>query len=177
MEYVPQFSMCMKPRLCMLLELLEIWLCVHVQYQAQKCKHVQHATARHMTPKTSSCWPISLVFADSQHLLLSDEALCGPCMLQEFGVLPVLYASTWLLTAFSCPFSAAFAGRVIDIMLLEQRTHVLLRTALAVMADCEARLLELHDFEELITYLKVLTGCCCRGNELIRPFPFEHGVW
>lgn len=74
--------------------------------------------------------------------------------LEEFGVLPVLYASTWLLTAFSCPFSAAFAGRVIDIMLLEQRTHVLLRTALAVMADCEARLLELHDFEELITYLK-----------------------
>ena len=79
----------------------------------------------------------------------------GACCWQEYGVLPVLYASTWLLTAFSCPFSAAFAGRVIDVMLLEQRTHILLRTALAVLSDCEPSLMELHDFEELITYLKV----------------------
>ena len=70
-------------------------------------------------------------------------------------MVPVLYASTWLMTAFSCPFSTAFAGRVIDVMLLERRTHILLRAALAVLADCEADLLQLHDFEELITYLKV----------------------
>ncbi|KAK9806524.1 hypothetical protein WJX73_006950 [Symbiochloris irregularis] len=74
--------------------------------------------------------------------------------LEEHGVLPVLYASTWLLTAFSCPFSTAFSGRLIDTMLLERRTHILLRAALAVLGDCEAKLLELHDFEELITFLK-----------------------
>lgn len=86
---------------------------------------------------------------------------------QEYGVLPVLYASTWLLTAFSCPFSTAFAGRIIDIMLLEQRTHILLRTALAVLSDCEADLMQLNDFEELITYLKVL------GRAPSRPLPWN----
>ena len=70
-------------------------------------------------------------------------------------MLPVLYASTWLLTAFACPFPSTFSGRVIDVMLLERRTYVLLRTALAVMADVEAELLELHDFEALIGHLKV----------------------
>ena len=78
---------------------------------------------------------------------------------QEYGVLPVLYASTWLLTAFSCPFSTAFAGRIIDVMLLEQRTHILLRAALAVLSDCENDLMKLDDFEELITYLKVIPKC------------------
>lgn len=78
-----------------------------------------------------------------------------PTLVQEHGVLPVLYASTWLLTAFSCPFSTAFSGRLIDTMLLERRTHILLRAALAVLGDCEAKLLELNDFEELITFLKV----------------------
>ena len=49
-------------------------------------------------------------------------------------MLPVLYASTWLLTAFACPFPSTFSGRVMDVMLTERRTHFLLRTALAVMA-------------------------------------------
>ena len=70
-------------------------------------------------------------------------------------MLPVLYASTWLLTAFACPFPSTFSGRVIDVMLTERRTHILLRTALAVMAETEAELLELDDFEALIGHLKV----------------------
>ena len=84
-----------------------------------------------------------------------ESCLTAPPGLQEYGVLPVLYASTWLLTAFACPFPFTFAGRVIDVMLLERRTHPLLRTALAVMAEVEAELLELADFEALIGHLKV----------------------
>jgi hypothetical protein len=70
--------------------------------------------------------------------------------------LPVLYASQWFLTCFSCPFPATLACRVIDVMLQEQRSHVLLRIALAIVAECEADLLELDDFEDIITFLKVV---------------------
>lgn len=79
------------------------------------------------------------------------------CRVQEYTALPVLYASQWFLTCFSCPFPANFACRVIDVLLQEQRPHVLLRVALAVVAECEADILQLHDFEDIITFLKVCT--------------------
>ncbi|KAK9843314.1 hypothetical protein WJX74_010233 [Apatococcus lobatus] len=75
--------------------------------------------------------------------------------LQEHGAAPILYASQWFLTLFSCPFPAPFAARIIDILLIEHRPQILLRVAMAVMAQCEEALLKLHDFEDLITYLKV----------------------
>ena len=86
---------------------------------------------------------------------LSILEFLSPQHAQEYGVVPVLYASTWLLTAFACPFPPAFSGRVIDVMLTEGRTHVLLRAALAVMLSCQEDLLALLDFEALITHLKV----------------------
>ena len=67
----------------------------------------------------------------------------------------MLYASQWFLTCFSCPFPAKFACRVIDVLLQEQRPHVLLRVALAVVAECEPDILQLHDFEDIITFIKV----------------------
>ena len=90
------------------------------------------------------------------HIFLSNCCHFHICLApQEYGVVPVLYASTWLLTAFACPFPPAFSGRVIDVMLTEGRTHVLLRAALAVMLSCAEDLLALDDFEALITHLKV----------------------
>ena len=77
-----------------------------------------------------------------------------PC-LQAYGALPVLYASQWFLTAFSCPFSAAFSARVIDVMLTENCPDIMLRTALVVLAECQQDLLQLADFEDIITFLKV----------------------
>ena len=77
-----------------------------------------------------------------------------PC-LQAYGALPVLYASQWFLTAFSCPFSAAFSARVIDVMLTENCPDIMLRTALVVLAECQQDLLQLADFEYIITFLKV----------------------
>ena len=79
------------------------------------------------------------------------------CHAQEYTALPVLYASQWFLTCFSCPFPAKFACRVIDVLLQEQRPHVLLRVALAVLAEVEADILQLHDFEDIITFIKVRT--------------------
>ena len=66
----------------------------------------------------------------------------------------MLYASQWFLTVYSCPFPATFSCRVIDVMLTEHSPNILMRAALAVLAECEEDLLQLHDFEDLITYLK-----------------------
>ena len=85
-------------------------------------------------------------------------------MLQEFGVVPVLYASQWFLTAFSCPFPTAFSCRVIDVMLTENCGHVMLRVGLAVIKACTDALTELHDFEDLVTYLKVGTRSDCMNH-------------
>ena len=48
-------------------------------------------------------------------------------LLQENSVVPVLYASQWFLTAFSCPFPSAFACRIIDVMMAEGNTEILLQ--------------------------------------------------
>ena len=74
---------------------------------------------------------------------------------QEYGVVPVLYASQWFLTAFSCPFPTVFSCRVVDVMLTENCGHAMLRVGLAVIKACSSALLELHDFEDLVTHLKV----------------------
>lgn len=39
----------------------------------------------------------------------------GPA--QAAGVVPVLFASQWLLTCYSCPFPVGFACRLVDVML------------------------------------------------------------
>lgn len=75
--------------------------------------------------------------------------------LDAHGAAPVLFASQWFLTAFSCPFPVGFACRLIDVMLAEDSDAVLMRVALAVMAECEPELLMQDDFEELLMYLKV----------------------
>jgi hypothetical protein len=75
--------------------------------------------------------------------------------LEAQGAVPVLYASQWFLSTFSCPFPVGFACRLIDVMLAENNDSVLMRVALAIMAECEAELLMQEDFEELLTYLKV----------------------
>jgi len=75
--------------------------------------------------------------------------------LKEHGIPPMLYASQWFLTAFACPFPTTFAARLIDVMLAEQNGVMLMRTALAVMAECEVEIVSLNDFEDIINHLKV----------------------
>lgn len=75
--------------------------------------------------------------------------------LDTHGAASVLFASQWFLTAFSCPFPVSFACRLIDVMLVEDSDAVLMRVALAIMAESEPELLMQDDFEELLTYLKV----------------------
>ena len=66
--------------------------------------------------------------------------------LESQGVVPVLYASQWFLSAFTCPFPVGFACRLVDVMLVENSDAVLMRAALAVMAESEPELLMQEDF-------------------------------
>lgn len=75
--------------------------------------------------------------------------------LQDNMVTPVLYASQWFLTLFACPFPSAFCARIIDIIMFTGSTDILLQTALAVVMECELELLEMTEFEDLLTHLKV----------------------
>ena len=84
----------------------------------------------------------------------------------------MLYASQWFLTIYSCPFPATFACRVIDVMLTEHSSNILMRAALAVLAECEDDLLQLHDFEDLITYLKV----CRSYHKALWTILLRHGL-
>ncbi|GLC50154.1 hypothetical protein PLESTB_000348300 [Pleodorina starrii] len=75
--------------------------------------------------------------------------------LSEFGLPPVLYVSQWLMTLFATPFPPAFCARVIDILLQDGHDRLLLRCSFAVVEALESELLARHDFEALITYLKM----------------------
>lgn len=97
------------------------------------------------------------------------------CAVQEYGVVPVLYASQWFLTAFSCPFPTSFSCRVIDVMLTECCGHVMLRVGLAVIKACEPALMQLFDFEDLVTHLKVRLPCPARA--LYPASLNEEAVW
>lgn len=74
--------------------------------------------------------------------------------LNAAGVVPVLYASQWLLTCYSCPFPVSFACRIVDVMLQENRDAILLKLAVAILAECEGDLLMQEGFEQLLTHLK-----------------------
>lgn len=75
--------------------------------------------------------------------------------LEEHGAIPILYATQWFLSMFSCPFPVPFCARLIDILLLQGNDSIMLRTAVSVMAEFEAELLIQDDFEALLTSLKV----------------------
>lgn len=75
--------------------------------------------------------------------------------LQDYGIVPILYASQWFMTAFACPLPPSFACRVLDVMLTEHSTAMLVRVALAILMELEPEVLELHDFEQIIEHLKV----------------------
>ncbi|CAG9467804.1 unnamed protein product [Pedinophyceae sp. YPF-701] len=75
--------------------------------------------------------------------------------LEKLGVPAVLYASQWFLTAFSCPMPPPFACRVLDVVLIERSTAIMLRVALSMLESLEEELLGVDDFEETIAGLKL----------------------
>jgi hypothetical protein len=82
-----------------------------------------------------------------------QPGLCGH--LETHDVSPVIYASSWFLSLFAAEFPYSFTARILDVMLAERSCAVCLRVALGLLDACENALLELHDFEALVMYLKL----------------------
>ncbi|PSC75797.1 TBC1 domain family member 1 isoform A [Micractinium conductrix] len=75
--------------------------------------------------------------------------------LEAHTVLPVLYASSWLLTAFAADFPLHFAGRLVDVLLTgHQVASPVLKVAVAIVQRCERDLLRMNDFEEMVHFLR-----------------------
>ncbi|MEW5300973.1 MAG: hypothetical protein WDW38_005115 [Sanguina aurantia] len=74
--------------------------------------------------------------------------------LEACGVVPVYYASGWLMTAFSCDFPISFAARIMDAMMTDKCDFALLKVAATLLEHCEHKLRSLHHLEDILTYLK-----------------------
>jgi hypothetical protein len=72
--------------------------------------------------------------------------------LLEAGLPALLYAAQWLMTTYSCPFPVHVAARVLDVLLQSGSDTILPRLGLEVMRELQPHLLELDDFEALITH-------------------------
>ena len=73
----------------------------------------------------------------------------------EYCVSPVLYASSWFLTAFSNTFPVTFCTRILDVMLLERDFDILMRVAVTVLLFAEEEILTLTDLEDIVNFIKL----------------------
>ncbi|GFH28633.1 Rab-GAP TBC domain-containing protein, partial [Haematococcus lacustris] len=75
--------------------------------------------------------------------------------LEAYGVMPVMFAASWLMTCFSSDFNTDFSARIMDVILGGSCDAALLKVAVAVLQRAEAQLLGMHDLEALLLFLKV----------------------
>ncbi|KAK9836023.1 hypothetical protein WJX81_006680 [Elliptochloris bilobata] len=74
--------------------------------------------------------------------------------MEAFGTLPVLYASSWLLTAFSADFPLFFSARVMDVILSDCYLMPIMKVALGIVLACGDELLGMHDMEAMVDLLR-----------------------
>jgi len=98
--------------------------------------------------------PLKLELSRFELLLATHQPQLHQHLL-EAGLPALLYAAQWLMTTYSCPFPVHVAARVLDVLLQSDSDAILPRLGLEVMRELQPHLLELDDFEALITYLKV----------------------
>ena len=85
--------------------------------------------------------------------------------LAAHDVSPVIYASSWFLSLYAADFAPAFTQRLLDVALAERSAAVAVRVALGLLDAAEEALLQLHDFEALVMYIKA-------RHTLLRFLPF-----
>ncbi|XP_006832134.1 PREDICTED: TBC1 domain family member 4-like [Chrysochloris asiatica] len=73
--------------------------------------------------------------------------------LEENEISPSLYAAPWFLTLFASQFPLGFVARVFDIIFL-QGTEVIFKTALSLLSNQEALIMECESFENIVEFLK-----------------------
>lgn len=74
--------------------------------------------------------------------------------METHAVLPVLYASSWLLTCFAADFPLSFAARVMDLVVTDSYAAPLMKVAVHILERCSKQLLEMDDMEAMVHLLK-----------------------
>lgn len=76
--------------------------------------------------------------------------------MESQAVLTVLFAPSWFMTCFASDFPLHFSSRVMDLVITDAscQTAPLVRVALALLEAAAPQLMQLHDLEDLLRYLK-----------------------
>jgi len=74
--------------------------------------------------------------------------------LECHAVLPVLYASGWLLTCFAADFPLSFASRVMDLVMTDCYAAPLMKVAVHILERCSDALLKMSDMEDMVNLLR-----------------------
>ena len=75
--------------------------------------------------------------------------------LEDHGVLPVLYASSWFLTCFAGDFPLHFAARVMDLIITDTYGFsTTMKVAVHILECCSRQLLEMNDMEDMVNLLR-----------------------
>jgi hypothetical protein len=76
--------------------------------------------------------------------------------MESQAALPVLFAPSWLMGCFASDFPLHFSSRVMDLVITDAsgQTAPLVRVALALLEAAAPQLMQLHDLEDLLRYLK-----------------------
>ncbi|KDD76275.1 Rab-GTPase-TBC domain-containing protein, partial [Helicosporidium sp. ATCC 50920] len=70
------------------------------------------------------------------------------------GALPVLYASSWLLTCFAADFPRSFAARVLDLVVAGAYAAPVMRVALGILHAAAPALKKTTDLERMVRFLR-----------------------
>lgn len=74
--------------------------------------------------------------------------------LEAHLVLPVLYASSWLLTCFASEFPIKFAARIMDVLITDSYPAPLMKVAVQIMLRCREDVLGMEDMEDIVDFLR-----------------------
>eukprot|EP00890_Picochlorum_soloecismus_P005899 jgi/Picsp_1/630/NSC_00626-R1_tbc1 domain family member 4 len=74
--------------------------------------------------------------------------------MEENMILPVLYASSWLLTCFASEFPIKFAARVMDVVITDSYDIPMMKVALELLIRCKEEVMKLDDMEDIVDLLR-----------------------
>lgn len=74
--------------------------------------------------------------------------------MEENMILPVLYASSWLLTCFASEFPIKFAARVMDVVITDSYDTPMMKVALELLIRCKEEIMKMDDMEDIVDLLR-----------------------
>lgn len=74
--------------------------------------------------------------------------------LENHMVLPVLYASSWLLTCFASEFPIKFAARVMDVIITDSYYLPIMKVSIKILERCKDDILKMDSMEDIVELIR-----------------------